>query len=284
MDFLRDTYAETGSLNNWSPTRFENSRGEMARHTRIWEEFEKGKLEPRIVAIANPKIEFLYFIQIHPEYSYLEGEIVRWIEDHSEDQKPDPNKELKLSIVSLDGNLARETALQERGFEKGPVYGILRLRSVDAPIPNFLPPDGFEIRSVRHDNDFDKISEGIRVVFGHGDWFTGEVLEGISKASFYQRDLDLVAVTPDGSIAAFCTFRIDPMSGITELEPIGTLPRYRRLGLAKALLSEGFMRLRKYDPTILHISGAAYTPEANRLFEVTGFDEACNYYFWHKMI
>ena len=284
MGFLRDTYAETKSLHNWFPSRFENSRGEMALHTRIWEEFKEGTPEPRIVAMANPEIEFLYFIQIHPDYGFLEEEIIRWIEDHSASQKPDPSRELRLSIVSLEGNPAREGALRERGFEKGPVYGILRLRSVDAPIPDYRPPDGFEIRSVRPDTDFNRIADGIRVVFGHGEWFTGEVLEGISRASFYREDLDLVAVAPDGYIASFCTFRIDTPSGITELEPIGTLPEYRRLGLAKALLSEGFKRLKKYGPTLLHIGGAANTPEANRLYEVTGFTEAYNYHFWHKMV
>ncbi len=111
-----------------------------------------------------------------------------------------------------------------------------------------------------------------------------EVLEGLSRASFYRGDLDLVAVAPGGDIASFCTFRMDPPSRVTELEPIGTLPEYRRLGLAKALLVEGFRRLAKYDPTLLYIGGAADTPEANRLYEVTGFNGRFDYYYWYKTI
>lgn len=122
------------------------------------------------------------------------------------------------------------------------------------------------------------------MVFGHGEWFTAEVLEGLSRTSFYNRDLDLVAVAPDGSIASFCTFRMDPPSRITELEPMGTHPDHRRRGLAKALLSEGFRRLRGYNPTLLYIGGAADTSEANRLYEVTGFREKYYYYHWYKTI
>ena len=122
------------------------------------------------------------------------------------------------------------------------------------------------------------------MVFGHGEWFTEEVLEELSRASFYRGDLDLVAVAPGGDVASFCTFRMDPPSRVTELEPMGTLPEYRRMGLAKALLVEGFRRLAKYDPTLLYIGGAADTPEANRLYVVTGFTERYDYYYWYKTI
>ena len=282
MGFLRDTFAETGSLHNWLPPRFENSRDALFPDTQIWEEICGGP--PRIVAVANPEVKFRYFIQIYPDFAFLEGEIVRWIEGHCASQKPDPDGELRISIVALEGNPAREAALLEQGFERGPVYGILRLRDVEAPITDYQPPEGYTIRSVRPETDFPRIAEIIRMVFSHSEWFTAEVLEGLSRASFYNPDLDLVVVAPDGSIASFCTFRMDPPSRITELEPMGTHPNHRRLGLAKALLSEGFRRLRSYNPSLLYIGGAADTTEANRLYEVTEFKEKHDYYYWHKKI
>jgi len=281
MGFLRDSFAETGSLHNWLPPRFENSRAEVATGTRIWEEV--GGSEPRVVAVANPESRFIYFIQIDPEYAYLEGEVVEWIVEYCASQKTS-SEELRISVVALEGNPAREAALAEHGFERGRVYGIFRLRAVDAPIPDFEPPEGFTIRSVEPEEDFDRIAAAIRLVFGHGEWFTAEVLLGLSRASFYLGDLDLVAVAPNGEIASFCTFRVDPQSRVTELEPMGTLPEYRGMGLAKAILAEGFRRLTKYDPALLYIGGAANTTEANRLYEVTGFNERIDYYYWRKTI
>ena len=281
MKFLRDSFAETGSLHNWLPPRFENSRAEVASGTRLWEEVDGP--EPRVVAVANPETRYVYFIQMDPDYAYLEGEVVEWIVEHCASLKSS-GEELTVSIVTLEGNPAREAALREHGFERGPVYGIFRLRAVDAPIPDVRPPEGYVIRSVRPDEDFDRIAAAVRVVFGHGEWFTREILDGISRASFYREDLDLVAVAPNGDIASFCTFRMDPPSRVTELEPMGTLPEYRRMGLAKAILVEGFRRLKRYDPTLLYIGGAADTPEANRLYEVTGFTERYDYYHWHKTI
>jgi len=280
MSFLRETFTETGSLHNWLPPRFEGSSDQMASGTRLWEEVEGAS--PRIVGIANPESKFVYFIQIHPDYSYLEGELIDWIIEHSKSTKPE-NEVFKVSIVALEDNPMRESALQMRGFERGPIYGILRVRPINDPIPDYILPEGYRIRSVNPE-DFEEIAAGIRKVFGHGEWFTGRTLENTAKASFYVEDLDLVVVAPDGSIVSFCTFRVDPESRITELEPMGTLPDYRRKGLAKALLAEGFRRLKTYNPTLLYIGGAADTPEANRLYTVTGFNERYDYYYWYKTI
>jgi len=282
MDFLRDTYLETHTIQNWLPNRFENSHRDLVSDVRIWEKVDGDP--QRIVAMANPEIPFLYFIQIHPDHAFLEEEIVRWIEDRCASLKPDPDREQKLSIVTLDGNPVREALLRERGFKKGAVYGILRVRPVDAPIPDFAPPEGFKIRSVVKETDFEEIDKAVRVIFGHGEWFTADVLEGIASLSFYREDMDLVAVAPDGSIASFCTFRVDPPSGITELEPMGTHPDYRGLGLAKALLCEGFRRLRRYNLTLLYIGRAADSPAANRLYDSTGFYEENAYHYWSKTI
>ena len=82
--------------------------------------------------------------------------------------------------------------------------------------------------------------------------------------------------------SSFCTFRVDLQSRVAELEPMGTLPKYRRMGLAKAIIAEGFRRISEYSPTLLYIGGAANTLEANRLYEVTGFTEKYYYYFWRR--
>jgi len=281
MSFLRDIYAETGSFDNWLPPHLENSQRDLFPGTRIWEESRPSQ---RIVAVANPERKFLYFIQVHPDNIFIMPEIVGWIEDYCAAEKPDPDEELQVSIVTLEGTLYKETVLSERGFEKGRVYGVLRTRDVNALIPDYQLPEGYSIRSVIPETDFPRLVEAIMIVFGHGESFNVEVLEWLSKRSFYVPELDLVVVAPDRSIASFCTFRVDPPSRVVELEPMGTLPGHRRRGLAKAIIAEGLRRLRKHDPSLLYLGGAADTPEANRLYEVTGYSGSLRYYYWHKTI
>ena len=281
QEFLFEVHKETGTFQNWLPTRFENSHLDRVEDIRIWE--EEGGSERRVMAVAIRENKTIYFIHIRLGHPSLLNEVIRWIEDHSASKKPDSAEELKIHIISLEGDPEREAALRRRGFEMGPVYGILRVRDLDAPIPDAPLPEGFEIRAVRDREDLEKLASNIRTVFGHCD-FTADTLEGIARGSFYIRDLDLVAEAPDGSIASFCTFRVDPVSRATELEPMGTHPDYRGLGLAKALISEGMRLLKKYDPLNLYIDGAADNPGANRLYEATGFEKIGTYYYWSKTI
>ncbi|MFX0208895.1 MAG: GNAT family N-acetyltransferase [Candidatus Hodarchaeota archaeon] len=286
MQFLCNTYKTTNSLQNWFPDRFEGSDEVNFPDIRIWEDMANSDspLKRKIVAVASPEKKLRYFIQINPEYSFLEKEIIQWIENHCSALKKNPNTKEKLSIVTVEGNSVREEALTEFGFEHGDIYGILRIRPLDTPISDVSLPNGFTIRSVQGRSDYEKLAQGVRIVFGHGEWFTAEIIEWITKRSFYKQDLDLVVVAPDDTIASFCTFRIDPRSRITQLEPMGTHPDYRRLGLAKAILNEGFKRLKKYNPALIYIGGAADTPAANRLYEAVGFTEKLEIYFWYKEI
>lgn len=50
----------------------------------------------------------------------------------------------------------------------------------------------------------------------------------------YRGDLDVVAVAPDGSVACSVIAWIDAEGAVGELEPVGTVPAHRRLGLARA--------------------------------------------------
>lgn len=275
MAFLRETYAETKSLHNWLPPRFENSAKGNEADTHIWETGD-GK----IVAAATPEEKLCYFMQVHPDYASLDGEIIEWIEEHSAEQGHGE----RLSIITLEGNPAREEALRARGFDKGRIYGILRLHDTKTPIKECRLPDGFKIRSVDPKKDLQELAQAVRIVFGHGEWFNEDVLRALSRATFYHRDLDLVAVNGSGAISSFCTFRLDEPSGITELEPMGTLPAYRGLGIAKTILNEGFRRLASHNPTLLYIGGAANTPAANKLYEATGFTIRHDCYYWQKTL
>ena len=288
MKFLRETFQETGTLQNWYPDRFEGSSDVKESDIHIWEESDNlnDPKSCRIVAVANPESDFVYFIQIHPKYSFLEKEIIKWIEEHSKTKKKEEAKKERLRIITVEGNKEREKTLGELGFKKitDRLYGHLRFRDVNLPIPEISLPTGFKIRSVNKETDHEQLVSHVRLIFGHGDWFTPRILEWISQRSFYQRELDIVVEASNGTIAAFCTLRIDPKSRITQLEPLATHPDYRKMGIAKAMLNEGCRRLQKYNPSLLYIGGAANTPAACRLYDSVGFTEKFDMYICYKEI
>jgi ribosomal protein S18 acetylase RimI-like enzyme len=271
MNFLRELYTETSGFENWLPTRFENNSREMDLGIKVWE--DNGDLVGSVV----PEKPLVYFIQLHPNYLWLYNEMVDCIESYSQ-----TNWVGKLAVVEMEGQIHRENILMEHGFIREGIYGIFRVRSLEKNIPEYKLPNGFRVRSVTFD-DFDELTTCIRQVFGHTDYYR-EHLEINASASYYVPDLDLVAVNEYGRIVSFCTFRLDSPSGFTELEPMGTIHEYRNQGIGRALLAEGFKRLKKYNPSLLYIGGAANNPPANRLYELTGFTERYNLIRWEKLL
>ena len=285
LNFLRNTYKETKSLANHFPNRFENDKDNYREGIHIWEKIvNETNHESKIVGLTIPERNYLYFIQIHPDYEFLLIEIVEWVVEHFRSIKDIQKIEKNLIIVCLDGYRPLEEVLENQEFKKSINYGYLRFRDVNDPIHQFSIPDGFLIRSIKGKEEYKSYAKAIRETFGHGDFFTSKVVESINSNSYYNPDLDLIVESPNGEIASFCTFRMDPKSKITELEPLGTLPKYRKLGLARAILGEGYKRLDKYNPTLLYIGGAADTPEANKLYDSTGFTKKTKLNIWEKVL
>lgn len=78
---------------------------------------------------------------------------------------------------------------------------------------------------------------------------------------------------PDGSFAAFCLIWLDEQNGVGELEPVGTDPRFRRLGLGTAVCSFALHRLREQGATaaIVYARGDPGYPVPKPLYESIGF-------------
>ena len=93
----------------------------------------------------------------------------------------------------------------------------------------------------------------------HPDWY-----RHIQSAPLYRRDLDLVAVAPDGAVAAFATIWFDDVSRTAYFEPVATVPAHRRHGLARAVMVEGLHRLQRIGCRVAFVGG--YSQAANALY------------------
>jgi len=107
--FLFEIHKETGTFQNWLPSRFENNHLDHVEDIRIWEESDGG--ERRVIAMANPETKTIYFIQIRPGHPTLLDEVIRWIEAHLASKKTNPDEEQKIHIINLKGDKEREAAL-----------------------------------------------------------------------------------------------------------------------------------------------------------------------------
>jgi ribosomal protein S18 acetylase RimI-like enzyme len=279
--FLINLFELTRSFQYWLPVRFENNHLDRKEAVRIWEKQIKDT-SAEIVAITSSESPNTFYIHTHPEYKSLEREILEWIEQHFTSKRKESSKDRKLYLFSMQGDTERETLLVESGYTRRGIIGIHRSRPVDMPIPEVEIPEGFTVRNIQGKVDYDQLAKTIRIIFGHGDWFDAGVLEGIASCSFYKEDLDLVTIAPNGTFASICTIRIDPFGNMATVEPMGTHPDYRKIGLGKILIYEGLKRAMKYNPTLFYIDSAANNPAANKFYNSVGFTGDVAEYYWQK--
>ncbi len=260
-------------------------RDEEDEYIKIWEETYDADTSsmPKIAAVTILRPSGDCWMQIHPEYRLLERRIVLWMEKRSKTRSHEnPESGLRFRVDETDEK--RIALLTELNYENSGLEEYNRKRLIDEPIPQHQPPNGFSVRSVDVETDFVQYKRVQKAVFPHCGRMTKRRARIYSTASFYKKDLDLVAVDRNGSFAAFCTVRMDPLSRMAELEPVGTHPDYGKLGLARAVICEGLRRLQEYHPSSVCILGAATSEAANRLYESVGFTEKTEVHLWRKKL
>ena len=247
---------------------------------KIWEDSD-ALSESKIVAVTSRKTYGICYIQIHPDYRHIEKEIIRTLESHVIESRKKDDDVAKIGFLVAESDSIRIETLKELGYKRGEVEEHNRIRPIDLPVPDYKLPEGFTIRHVDIVAEYKKYRELQGSVFKHMANMQLSQAKRYSEASFYNAELDLVAVGPDGKFASFVTVRIDPISRMAELEPVGTHPDFRGMGLSKATCIEGLRRVAKYNPTCMVILGAAPTEGATKLYDSLGFSKE-DVHLWKK--
>ncbi|MFW9922535.1 MAG: GNAT family N-acetyltransferase [Candidatus Thorarchaeota archaeon] len=293
-DFITEIFLLSPSARYWNPNRFENRKfgpcgieytNKDDERVKIWEIISDDRASKKIVAISIEENESYYWILTHPKYKKYEIEIIQYIEKQSYASKKKKNiSHVEIFINSLEDDKDRVKLLLELGYKNLGRDSYNRIRPIDMPVQQYYLPRGFSIRHVDIENDFEQYRSVIGSVFGHCKNMSFKQAQHYTTASFYHSELDIVAVDELDNFAAFCTFRFDPKSKIVELEPVGTHPKYRKMGLGKAIILEGLKRLEKLKPSYIFLNNAADTEGANALYDSLGFTIKQECLLWRKII
>jgi len=237
----------------------------------LWETAD-GKL----AAALHPDGTGEAFLEVHPDFRApeLEVEMMSVAETQFATTQPEGRQQLTLWAHANDS--LRQDLLTRRGYSKSKwLPEQQRRRDMREPIPDFQPADGYTIRALGdvdehpnrswvswkafHPDEPDEKYEG-------WDWY-----RNVQRAPLYRRDLDLIAVAPNGDFAAFVTLWFDDVTRTAAFEPVGTHPDHQRKGLGKALMAEGLRRVRDLGATLCTVG--SYSERAGNLYASMGFTE-----------
>jgi ribosomal protein S18 acetylase RimI-like enzyme len=207
----------------------------------------------------------------------LEEEMLSVAEEHLADADPDGRR--RLWIWAHEQDELRKDILTRHGYTRDDEPEYQRRRPVSGddaePIPDVALPEGYTVRALGDLEDLPARSYVSWRAFHPDepdDQYEGwEWYRNVQRAPLYRRDLDLVAVAPDGEFASFCTVWFDDVTRTGAFEPVGTAPAHQRRGLGKAVLCEGLRRLKWLGATLAYVG--SYTPAAHALYASVGFKE-----------
>jgi hypothetical protein len=288
--FLEEIHKQTGALHYLIPTKIENQKfgpcGEDYSPKddavfRIWRVSEKEDSD--IMAISHRGSAGNYHIEIHPDYKHMEKDLFQEIEKLEKDFVGGVRSRMYMYTVGPD--YYRPPVLTELGYED---YGLHEYNyefPQDASIPGNPLPTGYTIRGLGDEQDYTMFIEVIGSVYDHcREYMTLDKMRWMTKAEFYHQDLNLIVADDTGRFVGFCMYRLDPLTGIAEMEALGAHPDFRNLGLEEALLSEGLRRVMKYQPKLVCAVEIDITDSLNQMLESAGFIQSVTMNQWGKMI
>lgn len=183
-----------------------------------------------------------------------------------------------LGIAVGDEDDAMQVLLERKGFCKAEQTEILLRRSLDESC-GYTLPRGFAIRPISLPEDNLAYQTVIWKGFDHeGDIEEWERMISYNGLQHIHRntDLCLAVVDKSGEFAAHCTCWYDSRTEYAYVEPVCTIPKYRGLGLGKAVVLECLRRCRELG------AKEAYVLSDLAFYKGMGFQQFARYSFYWK--
>jgi GNAT superfamily N-acetyltransferase len=260
-------FYEANVEQNWPPTQ----------PIQLWET-GNGRLAGFVLADGGGNAH----LNVHPDYRHLEGEMIDWAIAHLAESTPE-GRRLELYVYEYD--VLRHRLLAERGFIKTGDWGMIRhLRLGQRPLAQASVTEGYTARATRPDDlaDCQRMADLLNAAFRRDFHNAAEYHNFCRLAPCFHPELDLVAVAPDGSFAAYVGVPYDEANRRGIFEPVCTHPDHQRKGLAGALMQEALLRLRVIGAVDATVDTGDMVP-ANRFYDSMGFTEAYRGYGWQRL-
>jgi mycothiol synthase len=197
----------------------------------------------------------------------LENEIIRWGNTCLKDIHP------FLYGTSHETDSRRIAFFDRHLFARRPDTILHMACSLAASLPSPHLPTGFSVRSVKGEAEAAAVVALHRAAFGTS-YMTLERRLKMMRKRTYDPTLDLVAVAPDGTLAAYAVGQVNEqerMQGVSYADLFATHPRYRGLGLASALMLMILQQLQAKGQRIAQLSTDSSNTAMQHVAQASGF-------------
>lgn len=218
----------------------------------------------------------------------MHREILAWAEERARAITTSPFGRPTWFVSVFTSQIDRICDLEEAGFESqaNTWEKVLLQRSAQNPGRVWNAPPGFHIRPIMGESEVGAYVELHRSVFESKNMTADWRLRTLLRPE-YQPELDLVAVAPDGRLAAFCICWISEDAlgmPVGQIEPLGVHKDFRGSGLGRAILSEGLRRLFLRGASLVLVETDKNRYAALGAYKAVGFQTAAGVLIYGKDI
>jgi len=212
-------------------------------------------------------------ISVNNEYSTLLPEVLEYAEQELSQLN---EKKRSLVVWSTHQEHDKLQLLQRTGYKKIKTIPI-KTFDYQKEFPEVICPEGFTVISLEDENDIEKINACLWKGFNHGDEPDDDLDCRLLMQSGpnFSKALTTVIKAPDGEYACFAGMWLNESNQYAYLEPLATIPKYRKLGLGKLALVEGMRKTKAL--------GAKYCfGGSNEFYTKIGFETITSRELWIK--
>ena len=189
--------------------------------------------------------------------------LLEWVESRA---RATEARELFVTVAEEDDHLGR--AVAARGYEPSDRLGYELVRDLAIPPKAPALPAGFEMRSLGPEIT-DAYVELHRAAWAKPtgpSTYDRRQHDVVTAMPDFRYDMVPIVASPDGRLVAYCMSWWDPRSAAVEIEPLGTHPEFRRMGLATAIVHEVARRSSALGARYVLVWGTSGNPEAKALY------------------
>ena len=270
-EFLIRHYQPGNADGNWIEPAWEYMHGHpyldstSLRKIGVWEE------NGEIVAVSHYESQLgEAFFEFHPAYRHLRDEMLDHAERHLAGVSKEGGRKYLHAFIN-DNDPGFLSLVKSRGYEEDPEGDRPMCRfDIPEPFPAITLPEGFRLTSLAEECDWAKVHHALWRGFDHGEDVPMDEAELESRRRMFdtpkaRRDLKIAVAAPDGDFVAFCGTFYEPAGKFAYVEPVATVPAYRRMGLGKAAVLEGIRRCAELGASL------AYVGNDLPIYQVIGF-------------
>ncbi|NCA68092.1 MAG: N-acetyltransferase [Clostridia bacterium] len=184
---------------------------------------------------------------------------------------------LELSVWIIDSQQTHAKLLEDNGYKKIHAEPV-KIFNYENNFINITLPEGFKCVTLNEAKDIRKLHRCLHLGFNHDGEPDDDIecRKYMQSGKHYRFDLSRIIIAPNGDYACYAGMWLDELNHYAYLEPLCTVPEYRRMGLASYVLTEA-MKATKQLGALYCFGGI---PE---FYTAIGFKTICNRELWKKV-